>query len=554
MPGRLILLAFLLTLSGCVMPNHYNSSPRQFSKLPETHGVVVFQVTNMDYRLNRYMYDWHVFRTRRIGGGPMTWLEEGKEPPEKYMVYPNFAPIPGTTLWVGVLPAGNYLAEDLYSSFNNGNYYGHMTAPIADRFASFRVEPDRVTLLDTYLYKGFGNNFLQANVISPDDLLAAAREAYPEIMDSVSLENPLQFPTSLREDDAEANEGILKWAETVGTATYAAEGRVFRPARAGQIFERSPAGEWVRVSLPTFEPVEAVWATETGSVIAVTRSGRIFRRAAGNTGYAEIEVPLEGRVRRVGQDASGTWYVNTQTTRTEKEVIQYGKDRGKEKVIKHHELALWRSERLVSDDWEKVIELPVESGGARMTIVNDKAFLFDSEQPTRAIDLDTGSAIELEKSIVFTRAYSSGKVLGFTEFERGFWTTTATEIWLDDGTGNGWKQLPDVKPRGMPEMLSDGSILLVGQRESRTREEQARGDSAYEGFLQLTPGATRWKPYGEVPDGCTGWIELRELEDGILALCDYKVFFNPSETNDWLPEDMRDLEQDQETDTRTAGR
>src|SRR5690606_38619527 len=126
-----------------------------------------------------------------------------------------------------------------------GQYYGHYAAPIPDPFTSFRIEAGRVTLLDAYLFNNFGDNFRMVNVESPDDLIEKAKATYPDIMQAVDTDEPLGFAADARSFlDDDTVDDMFKWAGTTGMAHYAVDGYIYRPAKMGRIFERSPEGEW----------------------------------------------------------------------------------------------------------------------------------------------------------------------------------------------------------------------------------------------------------------------------------------------------------------------
>lgn len=537
---RLAIIASMLVLAGCVVSPNYDSDPAEFSTLPETHGVVIFQVVNMNDRLSPYIYEWGLFRARRLGGGLMTWLQEGQKEPLKYIVYPDYLAIPGTTFWVGVLPAGNYLAEDLYSSFNTGNLYGYMSAPIPDSFASFTIEPGRVTLLDAYLYNGFGETFLMSNVESADNLLAKAEAAFPAIITAVDVTHPLRFPSNSRKDPVKAFDDMAAWAETQGTSVYSPDGRIYRPARLGQIFERLPDGEWRRIALDTFEAVPYVFAAANGEAVAVTQGGRVFRRQSADAGFVEIPVEFDGRLRNLIRTGDGEWIAAVVKTRIEER--NYGPD-GK-LVVKEevHDLALLKSANIETPSWEHIVQVPVAARHARALFVPGRAIIANPGDVSTLIDLATGSTKRLGSGFAYIRAYDDGRILGYTGTETGFFGPGgAGEIWFSPDNGDTWRQFPGFDAMGMPELLDDGSVLTVGVPRIRTRREALSLEERFQGILTATADSNWWEPVEKLPEECTGWIELKRLESGLLALCEFKVFRRKDGRSEWTLENMRNL-------------
>lgn len=535
---RISIVLGYLTLAGCVVaPTGYDSDPDEFEAVPGTHGIVVFQGVTMDPRLNEFMWGWHSVRTSRLGGPPMTWLKKGEAAPLKYNVYPDYGTLPGTTLWVGVLPAGNYLLEDFYSSFNNGQYYGHLAVSVADSVASFTIEPGKVTVLDTYLYKGFGGKHLTSNVAPRTDLVAAAKLKYPGILAGVDTSAPLGFTAAGVERGTETSERMMSWAHTVGASEFANDGRIFRGARAGQIFERLPQGTWKRHSLPSFQSVQSVEATENGEVVAILGSGDAYWRKSPERDFERVPLTFEGELQGLSQVA-GEWFASV--VRTSNTVDRF------DKKIATHELDLMKAPSL-DGPWELYRTLPVEKPYAAARRLGDKVIVGNPDGMGKIFDVKAGREIELPAGFAYVRSYADGTVLGSTAYERGFWSGIASsELWISRDYGSTWTELPDVAAKGMPEHIGDGEVLLVGKRVHRTPEERKQlKRKPFEGVLKANTNSKIWDDVEEVPEGCSGWIEFHENDNEPLMLCEYKVLRKSKGSVEWIEEDMRGLKSDE---------
>lgn len=531
---RAILLAGLMILPGCVLPVHqFDSRPEEFEALPDDHGVVVFQSVVLDRRFNQYMSDWNAFRTSRIGGPPMKWLKKNQKPPFRYNVYPVHDALPGTLLWVGVLPEGNYLAEDFYASFNNGQVYGHMAQPVLDSHASFRIEPSRVTLLDTYLYKSFGQTFLQANAQSPHDLLALATEKFPEIMAAADTTNPIRFSADAVQDEdrGEAVEKISRFAGVSGLARRGPDGRIYRTGRLGQIYERLPGGQWRQIALSSFEPVEEFYASDNGEAVAIMLGGAIYYRPRAELPFELLDTGI-GHVQSLGRLPDGRWIAAAR--RKFEDVGEYVF--GKMKKGERFEL-----EFLVSDSlhgkWTSLGNYPVERGYAGADFVDWHAYVGNPSSKGFVVDLRDGQERELPSGFSFLRR--QGDTLLALE------DSVLPGIWHSDNLGATWTKLARVDARGMPSLSRDGRVSLVGELHFSSPSLKWRHDGPTKGLLVSAPVWDKWLHREELPSGCSGWVEYMEIDDMRLMLCELDVFRQLPHTDHWAPENMRGLREEE---------
>lgn len=538
-------LIALLFLSGCVTaPVPYNSSPKEFSAIPETHGVVVFQNVNTDSRIHPNMYGWTSFRASRLGG-PTDWLKKGEKEPLKYAVYPDYFAIPGTALWVGVLPAGNYLAEDFYSWFNNGQYYGHMSAPVPDSLASFRIEAGKVTLLDTYLYNGLVDTFTMANVASPDKLLDHAMQIHPKLMASVDTNSPLGFPQSVEDEPEKTREAFAKWASVHGPAVFGPEGRIYRPSRMGRILERSARGEWRSLALDTFETVSSAFAGANGELVAVTRGGRAFRRLSAHDAF--VEMPLDfgdARLSSLARLPGGEWVASVIITHEIRKGTGYRNSR-EGYAVKEYELEVLKVPDLEAPVWQSILRIPVEKAYAAMVVLDSLGVLTHVTDETTLIDFSTGEVFESGPGFSHVRKYHNGLMLGVSVHEAGVWASSWPEPYYSTDDGRSWNTMPSVMAKGMPGVLPDGGIVMPGWLRGENSSSRAERQP-FEGFLGATLNARKWQKLEKPPEGCSGWIEFKQTPDALLALCEYAAFRRTGPDTEWIKEDMRHLEDDKQ--------
>lgn len=536
--------ALLLLISGCAITLPvYDSDPEKFETVPETHGVVVLQIANLDI-FGDTAPPWSVVRTSRIGGST-DWVKEGEQAPHKYHIYSDYEAVPGTSLWVGVLPAGNYLIDDFYAQFTNG----FIAAPVRDIFASFAVEAGKTTVLGTYLYKGFTPNLLLTNVESRIDLVKKASDMYPEIMAAVDSSEPLYAMREARQMAEGVSEEILKWAETVHMATYGPDGRIYRPAMAGQLFERTIDGDWQRISLETFEPILSVFAGPRGEAVAVTQGGRVFRRHSAEDEFGEIFLSVEGRVRSVARRANGDWVAAVIKPRKfERAQGTYVED------VIEYDVELHSGAGVETTDWNRIGVLPFRKSAIRVFFQDDRVIVSSSGDGVYLVNLESGNSRRLRKSIFYLRGYGDGRMVALSKASGISWGNlliggvygiasgpTPPDLLFSDDKGKTWQELPSMHAKGMPELLNDDTVLVAGVRTSRTREEQQFGKNPYEGFVSNRLGERHWGIVGKVPDECSGWLELKRFEDGLLVLCELNAFFKRDGRNEWKQEDMRSL-------------
>lgn len=545
---KYLALLALLFLSGCVTaPVHYNSSPEEFSNVPDTHGVVVFQNVNMDSRIHPHMYGWTSFRASRLGG-PTSWLKEGEEEPLTYAVYPDYSVIPGTSLWVGVLPAGNYLAEDFYSWFNNGEYYGHMSAPVPDRLASFTVEAGKVTLLDTYLYNGLLDTFRMANVSSPDELLERAVERYPEIMSSVDSNALPGFSSSVESEPEKTREDFAKWASVNASAVFAPDGHIYRPLRMGRILERSPDGEWRNLALDTFETVASTFAGMNGELVAVTRGGRAFRRLDADDAF--VEMPLDfgdSRLNSLARLPNGDWIASVIITRERREGTGYRNSR-EGYVVQEYELEVLRVSDFDAPAWQSILRIPVEKSYAAIVLLDSLGVVTNAADETTLVDFATGEVFKSGPAFSHVRKFHNGLMLGVSVHKAGIWASSGPEPYYSTDNGRSWNAMPSVMAKGMPGVLPDGGIVMPGWVRGENSNRRAEREP-FEGFLGATLNAKKWKKLEKPPEGCSGWVEFEQTADALLALCEYATFRRTGPDTEWIKEDMRHLGDDDKQET-----
>lgn len=288
---------------------------------------------------------------------------------------------------------------------------------------------------------------------------------------------------------------------------------------------RSPDRQWNRLSLDTFEPVVDVAQGHANELVAITHGGKAFRRKSEESDFELLDTGVGTQLREV--DTFGDHWLATSVH--ERRYTRHQGTFSEPAVDYYAELHLGSS--LDAGNWKQIVRFRVDTRALSTLVSGHHAIVSESGGETWRVNLRSGQVEDMRRDVGLIRKFQ-GKLVGFD--------LSDMEIVTSNDDGATWREASELAPHGRPVLSEDGSLWIAGVRSDKTKEEHLQNKRPFEGLLRLAPGASKWEAYDEVPEDCSGFLDLVLTDAGLLLLCEYKAYLR-DQSGKWLPEKMRKL-------------
>lgn len=540
---RLVITCVILLVSGCAATVH-STKINPTIPFDPNNGVVSVQVVNNSDRLSGYNRNW-----TSVNIISLDTIEERKEEARKKLVskgepvpsddklvwYPDSYPIHGTNIGVqdsriflGMMPAGNYMVSSLYSYYYDGNVTSTVSMPVWETAGSFKVANGGFTDLGTLLFQPLLNikkqsfwgaqNQTRAYVTRTAgelELASLVEQIHPQLKSSVNFGRSLSWEVdpadSFRREVAKISLNNLFGTEFISMQHHA---RGVLPTRLGQLRILDRNRQWNTLQLPTQSQILAAVDTP-GQIVFGGERGLIFS----------------------SDSLDGVWAV-TQPISPTQAIVWLGRYDGDYLALTNQgrEYKLYRFKEIGSG-WELMKELrvggsiftsaggvfPIVSGN-RLRLLADNQ-LWDYDRQTKTWKKGSGQRLlrmrQLDENILVGLQTSSWDGIGnqTISFDGG-----STWVVISRALENIDKQAD----LSLPAVISGGKMITVS-RIPMVKLGPREPDDKNPGFniLQMVvingsdPGLREtWSYHGEVNGECGSIIP--EISDSrrIYMLCD----------------------------------
>lgn len=304
MSKLLSLVGLMLLIAGCASPIK-DANLTQKTTLAPTEGIVAVQIINNAERLSGLHENWTsvtAVRVDNIKQLKAEALEKAKSRakgkpvdeakldwnPEMYSMRPIGAGAIGSQLFVGTMPAGEYIIADLEAYYSDGNMSSWITMQVGYNGGTFLVKPQTLANLGSLVFQPlksirqasfWNSNSSQRAYVTrmPQqvDFLPFVQAMYPLAAAQLQAKQTTGWQPdplmSMRKDLAELSRGNV-------LLTGAAQGQspmLF--GKLGQLRQQQASG-WKTTDLPTNSQVGAVLVTDQFTLVGAEQ-GEVFMRA-----------------------------------------------------------------------------------------------------------------------------------------------------------------------------------------------------------------------------------------------------------------------------------
>lgn len=546
------LLACVLWLTGCAS-GIKDANLSKTSKLGPQDGMVAIQVINNTERLSGLHENWtsvYAVRLDNMKALKEAAIAKAKEKakgkavqedkvdwePDMYSMDPIGAGAIGSQLFVGTMPAGEYVISSLYAYYSDGNMSSWISMKVGYEGGTFVVKPQEFANLGSVVFQPLksvrqdsfwsASNSQRAYVTrlpQQADLLPFVKTMYPQAASQLKAmgssgwkADPIE---SFRRDLAE-----LSRSNVLITDAALSNGQRSLFGKLGQIRRLLPSG-WQTVDLPTNSQIGAVLHS-TDFTLVGAEQGEVFLQRQGDSKWQAIR-PVSADEAVIGLVQSGADFFALTSASKAVKVYRFGQP---------------------TDAWQTVGSFPVKQSGAfvryggaylvaipgGVRLFND-VFLNDFSTANgqwttgrtsgliRLVDLGSGVLLGLESSSwdgIGDTLYSAdyGKTWVAMDRSSSFWAPSKFEF-------------------SLPARSGDKLVLIDSVSETTTVDGKPQKTSS----LRITskPIAAiaskgAWQAHGKAIPGCE--ILLPQVSDAnrIYALCEYgKVVSTADMGNSW---------------------
>ncbi|WP_440903826.1 hypothetical protein ACMZOO_13330 [Catenovulum sp. SX2] len=538
---RLIGLACcaFIFLSGCAS-NIQSTRINDKKPLPQGHGIVAVQVINNTDRLAPLHQDWTNIYAVRIDNREalkQAAIEKAKAKAKQYgkkfdeskvdwdldvyEMYPASEGVINSQLFVGSMPAGEYLISSLYSYYSDGQMSSWISMPVGYNAGTFEVGSKQITGLGTIAFQpllsikspSFWNmsSSKKAFVVRLSERQYLERfvvQEYPNISKSLNQSKVLGWKEDILESIREKigsmarknayGEQVISLSNTLGHAAIA--------AKFGQLRVLDNEGSWQQFDLPTNAQLSATVEIDNKIYVAGERGQVFVSDDKGQNWQSFNPVSTQEAIMWLGyRDDKG--YAVTSSSKAHK-VYQFSE---------------------ISQAWKKVGEFKrvpgasfwVQNGGmfpffnqlGQLNIINDTKL--------HAYDFNSGKwAMSKTKALKKFAQMADGSLLGI---EVSQWDGYGDQVFsLDEGKS--WNTVSrslrwgDVKSEtSLPAVLPNELFVTVG-RIKKSNDRSLKILSAP--FSEITKEQVTWKTHGLVKESCATLLPSLTLNDTLYFQCD----------------------------------
>lgn len=535
------LLACALWLTGCAS-GIKDANLTKTSKLGPQDGMVAIQVINNAERLSGYHDNWtsvYAVRVDNMKALKQAAIAQAKEKasargktineddvdwdPEMYSMNPIGAGAIGSQLFVGTMPAGEYIISSLYAYYSDGNMSSWLSMKVGYEGGTFVVKPHEFANLGSVVFQplksirqdGFwaSSNSQRAYVTRlphVSDLRPFVQTIYPQAAAQLAATSTSGWKAdeldSFRRDLAGLSRGNV-----LLTDTAAQQGNASLFGKLGQL-RQLQQGRFQAVDLPTNGQIGAVLHSNDFTLVGAEQGEMFFRANTDSQWQTLRPVPANEAVIGLAQSGQDIFAL----TRVNKAIKVYRTTKPTDVWQAIGSFPTRVSSSLVAYGDAFLIAIP---GGVRVfndVFINDFAIgngqwsTGKSRSLIRMADLGSGVLLGLESSSwdgVGDTLYSAdyGKSWSVIDRSSSFWVQNKFEF-------------------SLPVRSGDQLVLIDSVAETTTVDGKPQKTSS----LRLTSKAIAnmtqkgaWQAHGKAIAGCE--ILLPELSDAkrIYALCEY---------------------------------
>ena len=541
MKSRLIGLAYcaFVFLTGCAS-NIQSTQINDKKPLPQGHGVVAVQVISNTDRLAPLHQDWtNIYAVRldnrealkqaAIEKAKAKAKQYGKKFDESkvdwdldvYEMYPASEGVINSQLFVGSMPAGEYLISSLYSHYSDGNVTSWVSMPVGYNAGTFEVGNKQITGLGTIAFQPllsiksptFWNmsSSKKAFVVRLSERQHLERfviQEYPNIAKALNQTKVLGWKDDILEPIREKI-GAMARKNAYGDQVIPLDnalGHAAIAAKFGQLRVLDKQGTWQQFDLPTNAQLSATVEIKNILYVAGERGQVFFSKDHGQDWHSFNPVSSKEAIMWLGFRGN-TGYAVTSSSKSHK-VYQYGD---------------------IQQAWNKVGEFK-RVPGASFWVQNGGMFPFFSQAGQLKIINDTKLheyhaesgkwKTSKTKAIKKFAQMQDGSLLGI---EVSQWDGYGDQVFsLDEGKS--WSVVSrslrwgDVKSEtSLPAVLPNKQFITVG-RVKKSKDRSLKILSAP--FEQVSKEQLTWQTHGQVKENCATLLASLTLNKTLYFQCD----------------------------------
>ncbi|MEO3863990.1 hypothetical protein [Rheinheimera fenheensis] len=305
-----------LVLTACASNTIKTTRIDQVKQLSDGHGVVALQLVNNTERLSRYHADWtevlavrldnrDQLREQAIAAAKAKAEAEKKRfdeakvdwSPDIYTLAPSAEGVVSSQLFVGTMPAGEYMIAGLYAHYSDGNVSAWIQMPVRHAAGVFHIKPAELTSLGTLVFQPlldvksesfWSNSSSQKAFVTrvPEQALTDYVLAkYPHLRPSLNVAQPLTWQPdgfdNLRQQLAEEAQKNA-WGNLALPLSH--HGHAALMSRFGLLHYLDKQGDWHSTKLDTNAQLTSV--VDAPDYIAVgAERGQLFVASSWQSGW-----------------------------------------------------------------------------------------------------------------------------------------------------------------------------------------------------------------------------------------------------------------------------
>lgn len=549
------LLVCMLLFTGCAS-GIKNANLTKTSKLGPQDGMVAIQVINNAERLSGYHENWtsvYAVRVDNMKALKEAAIAKAKEKakgkavdedkvdwdPDMYSMDPIGAGAIGSQLFVGTMPAGEYVISSLYAYYTDGNMSSWISMKVGYEGGTFVVKPQEFANLGSVVFQPLksirqdsfwsSSNSQRAYVTRLPliaDLLPFVKTMYPQAAAQLTATSTSGWKTDeldgFRRDLADLSRGHVLLTDA---STHNGQASLF--GKLGQL-RQLQQGRWQPIDLPTNSQIGATLHHDEFTLVGAEQ-GEVFLKTKTSSKWQALR-PVSADEAVLGLVQSGQdFFALTRASKAVK-VYRFAKP---------------------TDSWQAVGNFPIKESGAfirygnaymiaipgGVRVFND-VFLNDfatassqwntskTDGLIRLVDLGSGVLLGLESSSwdgIGDTVYSAdyGKTWVTLDRSSSFWVQSKFEF-------------------SLPARSGDTLVLIDSVAETSTVDGKPQKTSSLRITSKPIADIARkgaWQSHGKAIPGCE--ILLPQISDAkrIYALCEYgKVVSTADMGNSWQTE------------------
>lgn len=303
-----ILVTVMLFLVGCTTTQIKSTSLSTNKPLEKDHGVIAIKVVNNTGQLSMYHDNWTeiiAFRTDNVKEVKAAAIAAAKEKAKKkgkkfdeskvdwnldvYSLSPMNRGSVDTQVFVGSVPAGEYVISKLYAYFNNGEVSSWLTMPVRFAAGNFTIKANQFADLGTIVFQPLLNTKERTfwsqessrrayvtRMKSLNSLSDFVKSNYPKITKTLSFsayqpwQDDVLIPFRKQLSDLSRSRSYAS-----SDTSISGTGDAALTAKFGQVRILKDNGQWQQLNIPTNNSVSSL-TTHQGKVIAGSEYGEIY--------------------------------------------------------------------------------------------------------------------------------------------------------------------------------------------------------------------------------------------------------------------------------------